>query len=127
MPLPNRFSNQGCPFFALFFALFLAFFLAVVPCPVMAQQEDLAMPDAKATDSKFLEKELQSLDWAQFRFVLHSVPQLRAEVDAYGPLGWQYVERHYRRYGWSRSLDKLDQARRRELADLIVRAKAVTR
>lgn len=78
---------------------------------------------AAAPDSQFLERELQSLDWEQFRHVIHAVPRLRAEVDAYGPLGWQYVERHYRSYRWSRSIRKLDEAQRRELAALIARAR----
>ena len=52
--------------------------------------------------------------------------RLRAEVDAYGPLGWQYVERHYRRHGWRRSLDKLDPEQRRELAALIERVRAAS-
>lgn len=73
--------------------------------------------------SKALEQELQSLNWEQFRFVINSVPKLRAEVDAYGPLGWQYVQRNYRSYAWSKPIGKLDQQHRRELQSLIAQAR----
>ena len=103
--------------------LILTLLLPLAPCLALAEQEAPAMPATEVPDSRFLEKELQSLNWPQFRFVVHAVPRLRAEVDAYGPLGWQYVERHYRSYGWSRSINKLDASQRRELAALIARAR----
>lgn len=81
---------------------------------------------AEAPDGRALEQALHALSWEQFRAVVLAVPRLRAEVDAYGPLGWQYVERHYRRHGWRRSLDKLDPEQRRELAALIERVRAAS-
>lgn len=78
---------------------------------------------AQAWDSKRLERELQSLSWKQFRFVVESVPKLRAEVDAYGTFGWEYVRANYQRHRWRKSIAKLDAAQQRQLADLIVLAR----
>jgi hypothetical protein len=74
--------------------------------------------------SKRLEKELQSLDWAQFQTVLAGIPKLKAQVDAYGPLGWKYVEQNYRSYGWKKNIDKLDASQKVELFERIQRARA---
>ena len=71
-----------------------------------------------------LEKGLQSLSWPQFRAVIQAVPKLKAEVDAYGAFGWQYVQARYQSYRWQKSIDKLDAAQQRELGRLIVQAKA---
>ena len=76
-----------------------------------------------AVESKKLESELQSLNWKQFRFVVESVPKLRAEVDAYGTLGWEYVRANYQRHRWRKSIAKLDPAQRKQLAELIVTAR----
>jgi len=78
---------------------------------------------AASPDSKQLERELQSLNWEQFRFVVESVPKLRAEVDAYGRLGWEYVKANYTRYRWKKNIDKLDHVQKRQLAALIQKAK----
>lgn len=74
-------------------------------------------------DSQHLERELQSLNWEQFRYVVESVPKLRADVDAYGRLGWQYVQANYSRYHWKKNIDKLDVSQKRQLAALIEKAK----
>ena len=70
-----------------------------------------------------LEGELQGLSWEQFRSVVSAIPKLKADVDAYGPLGWQYVERNYRSYAWRRNLAKLDTDQTRQLVALIAKAR----
>lgn len=75
------------------------------------------------TDSLQMEKELQHLRWNQFRSVIESVPKMKADVDAYGPLGWQYVHSHYETYGWKKSIDRLDDEQKQHLAELIQIAK----
>lgn len=98
----------------------LALFLVLVLGQAWAESE--ASPGSQEVEpisSKFLEQQIQSLNWEQFKHVVHAVPKLRAEVDAYGPLGWQYVERNYRRYAWSRSINKMEAERRQELQGLI--------
>ena len=53
------------------------------------------------------------------------MPKLKADVDAYGPLGWQYVQKNYATYGWKKNIDRLDEAQRKLLADLIRAAKGL--
>ena len=74
-------------------------------------------------DSRQMEKDLQQLDWPHFRQVIESVPKLKASVDAYGPLGWKYVEARYQTYPWQKNIDRLDDGQKRHLADLIREAK----
>ncbi len=75
-------------------------------------------------DSVQLEQDLQQLDWIQFKSVVESVPKLKADVDAYGAFGWQYVKTNYTTYGWKKSIDKLDHAQKQQLAELIRNAKS---
>lgn len=94
---------------------------------VVAAVLGLAMPlacGANVPDSMKLEKELQSLSWTGFRSVVEALPKLRAEVDRYGPLGWQYVRANYRTYPWKKNIDRLDPEQRRQLATLIRTAKS---
>lgn len=86
--------------------------------PFPATQTGKAVPD-----SRQLEKDLQSLNWPQFRSVIEAIPPIRAEVNKYGPLGWQYVQQHYRTYPWKRSIDRLSGRQKTELASLIERAR----
>ena len=74
-------------------------------------------------DSRQLEKELQSLNWKQFKLVVEAIPPIKAEVDKYGPLGWQYVQQRYRTYAWRGVIDRLEVAQKRELDRLIARAR----
>lgn len=74
-------------------------------------------------DSQQLERDLQSLNWTQFKSVVESIPPIRAEVDKYGPLGWQYVRQHYRNYPWRNAIDRLAGWQKLELARLIERAR----
>lgn len=93
------------------FALFAAALLAV-----SAVAADLP-------DSAVMEKQLQTLPWEQFKAVVSSVPKMKADVDAYGPLGWEFVKKNYRTHGWKKNIDKLDPEQRQRLADLIRKAR----
>lgn len=113
------------PFFVV-----LAGAWAVVACPaasVSAADEPAASVERAdpAADSRQMEADLQGLNWGQFRSVVESVPKLKADVDAYGPLGWQYVQKNYATYGWKKNIDRLDEAQRKLLADLIRAAKGL--
>jgi len=81
------------------------------------------LTSAFALDSRQLEKDLQHLSWKQFRQVVESVPKLKADVEAYGPIGWTYVQQNYQTYGWKKNIDKLNEEQRKQLADLILRAR----
>ena len=91
----------------------------------------LAKPAAKPStstkaavpSSETLEKELQGLSWPQFSFVVKSVPKLKTKVDAYGSAGWKYVQGRYRTYGWKKSIDKMEPGEKKQLSDLIRKAK----
>jgi hypothetical protein len=76
-----------------------------------------------ALDSRQMEKDLQRLPWPRFRAIVEAVPKLRAGVEAYGPAGWQIVQANYTRYHWQKNIDKLDEAQRKQLAELIRAAK----
>lgn len=73
----------------------------------------------QTSNSDQMEKELQQLPWQQFRSVIESVPKLKADVDAYGAFGWQFVQGQYRHYPWKNKIDKLDEVQKRKLAELI--------
>ena len=105
---------------ALFPGLFLVPGMAAMekPQPVQVTQARKAAPD-----SRQLEKDLQSLNWKQFKSVVEAIPPIRAEVDKYGPLGWQYVQQHYRTYPWKKPIDRLDMWQKHELARLIEKAR----
>ncbi len=77
-----------------------------------------------AASSKQIEKELQRLSWSQFRTVVEAVPKLKSDVDAYGPMGWDFVRANYRAYPWKKSVDKLDEQQKNELFELIRKAKS---
>ena len=77
--------------------------------------------------SKQIERALQTLTWTQFKAVVEAVPKIKADVDAYGPMGWDFVRANYRIYGWKKSIDKLDDEQKRDLVDLIEKAKNGTR
>jgi hypothetical protein len=86
--------------------------------PVPTPDEMRVMGEDR-TDSKRLEKALQSLNWEQFRTVIEAIPKLKADVDAYGPAGWTFVRGTSQTYPWHRNIDKLDDDERRHLAALI--------
>ena len=97
-------------------------FAADVPAP--ADQSTLATGQSASLDSARMEKDLQNLTWDQFRSVVRSVPKMKADVDAYGPLGWDFVRQNYATHSWKKGIDRLDPAQKQQLADLIQSAKA---
>ncbi|MDD5248907.1 MAG: hypothetical protein PHY45_07975 [Rhodocyclaceae bacterium] len=104
-------------------AVVLAFLLAG---PLLSALAD-AVPDADMqrvmaedrVDSAHLERALQGLSWEQFRAVIEAIPKLKADVEAYGPAGWEYVKRRYKTYAWRKNIDKLDSDEKKKLAALI--------
>ncbi len=104
-------------------ALLLAFWLA----PALGAGDGRAVPspdEARAMsedrlDGARLEHELQELDWPQFRSVIEAVPKLKADVDAYGPAGWEYVKGRYKTYQWHKNINRLDADEKQRLAALI--------
>ena len=75
-------------------------------------------------DSARMEKELQRLPWDQFKSVISAVPKLKADVEAYGPMGWQFVKTHYQTHAWRKNIDKLDDGQKRQLRELLEKARA---
>lgn len=78
---------------------------------------------AAVPDSTTLERELQHLSWEQFKQVVVAVPKLKNGVDAFGPMGWEYVRANYRSYPWKRNIDRLNDSQKIQLAALIEQAK----
>ena len=91
--------------------------------PAASTTAPRASARSREPDSAQMEKDLQRLPWTKFRAIIESVPKLKADVDAYGPLGWQYVQANYARYGWRKNIDKLDAVQKKQLAGLIQKAK----
>lgn len=103
------------------FATFPVF--AAPPPAALAATPTRAAVNSAIPDSATLERQLQQLPWPQFRSVVESVPKLKSAVDAYGPVGWQFVQANYRNYGWRRNIDKLSAEQKRDLAARIERAR----
>lgn len=107
-------------------ALMMGFFAAVsvgqAAAEVVAAETTAPAHGAPASDQ--LEKELQSLDWKQFKAVISAIPKLKADVDAYGPMGWQYVQANYKTYRWRKSINKLDASQKVQLAQLIQKSRS---
>ncbi|MDO8933910.1 MAG: hypothetical protein Q7U97_16075 [Rhodocyclaceae bacterium] len=80
---------------------------------------------AAAPDTRAMEKDLQQLPWKAFRSVIEAVPKMKTDVEAYGPMGWKFVEANYRNHAWKKNIDKLDEPQKKLLADLIRRAKGI--
>ena len=74
-------------------------------------------------ESAQMEADLQRLSWPQFKSVVEAIPKLKADIDAYGSLGWQYARANYGTYAWRKNIDKMDEEQKRRLADLIRRAR----
>lgn len=93
---------------------------AEAPKDAFAHHEDSPIrPVPLDATPEGLEHQLQSLPWELFRAVVESEPKLKADVDAYGPLGWAYVQKKYRAHPWSRNLERLEPERRHQLATTI--------
>lgn len=105
----------------------LILLLFVVSPPLLAASAAPVPAAASAApavaSSKQIEKELQRLSWPQFKAVVEAVPKIRADVDAYGPTGWDFVRANYRAWPWKKSVDKLDDAQKTDLLELIRKAK----
>ena len=94
---------------------------ADIPSATEGATSTVAISDA--LDSGQLEAGLQQLNWKQFKSVVEAVPKLKADVDAYGQFGWQYVQMNYKTYKWKKSIDRLDGEQKHQLAELIQTAK----
>ena len=107
--------------FALLLGLWMTPVLPALSGPVApAQKASVAQNRALVVpDSKQLEKELQALPWPQFRKVIESIPKLKADVEAYGSAGWQFVKAKYSTHAWKKNIDRLDDEEKRQLARLI--------
>lgn len=79
---------------------------------------------ADLPDSAVMEKQLQTMPWEQFKAVVSSVPKMKADVDAYGPMGWEFVKKNYKTHGWKKNIDRLDPDQRQRLANLIRKARS---
>lgn len=90
-----------------------------------ASKSLVAVAQPAIPDSKQLERDLQRLSWKQFRWVVESVPKLKAGVDAYGPMGWKYVQSRYTTYPWKGSIDRLEAGDKLQLVELIRRARKI--
>jgi hypothetical protein len=108
--------------YALLASLWVASATAASELP---QPDTTAVVREKSTvpGSQQLEHDLQHLPWKQFRSVIEAVPKLQADVEAYGPAGWKFVESKYKTYGWRKGIDKLDDGQKQRLAELIALAK----
>lgn len=82
-----------------------------------------AVADTAKTDSQQMSRDLQNLPWKSFRSVVEAVPKLSAAVNAYGPAGWNFVKANYTRYNWTKQINKLDAEQKKQLAELIRKAK----
>lgn len=105
-------------------ALALAAGLCAAPA-FAAETAPAAEIRAAAPDAGAMEKDLQQLPWKAFRSVIEAVPKMKADVEAYGPMGWKFVEANYRKHAWKKNIDRLDEPQRRQLAELIRRAKGI--
>lgn len=83
------------------------------------------VPRKTVSESKLMERDLQRMSWKQFRSVVEAIPKLKAEIEAYGPAGWQYVRAKYPTYPWQKNIDRLDVADKQQLARLIQKAKTL--
>jgi hypothetical protein len=99
----------------------LAGVTAFAVTPAGAAERSAPVVRSPDLDSGKMEKDLQRLPWKQFRTVVESEPRLKAGIEAYGPIGWQFVEANYRNYGWKRNIDKLDASQKKRLAEQIRR------
>lgn len=111
-------------------AFLLLIALALAAAPTFAkkrqpagQSRTVGQVISAVPDSQRLEKDLQQLTWPQLRFVIESVPKLKADVEAYGAFGWKYVKAGYATYPWQKTIDKLDDSQKRQLSNLIDQAR----
>lgn len=111
------------PFAALIACLWISSVFAADADSPAAPPLEAPAPAAAIADAKRIERDLQGLEWKQFRAVIESIPGMKADVDAYGVLGWSYVQANYRSYAWQKNIDRLDETQRTQLVELIRAAK----
>lgn len=121
LPLLNRFRLAAL--FAGMTVLVGAAGAETVAQVQVADARPVSVDAAGSADNEQLEKALQSLPWEQFRSVVEAIPKLKADVDAYGPLGWQYVQANYRTYPWRKNIRKLHEPQKKRLGELIDQAR----
>ena len=118
----KRFS----PFLTGFLSCFLSFFLALSATTGIAhatsEMTSGNSPENHAPDSLSMEKDLQNLSWPQFKSVVEAIPKLKADIEAYGAFGWQFVQSNYTRYAWKKKIDRLDENQKKLLGELIANA-----
>lgn len=114
---------RSCALAALLALPAAAAFADGEPPDVVPDQDMSRVMSEDRLQSGRLSHELQSLDWQQFRSVIEAIPKLRADVDAYGPAGWAFVQGQYKTHDWSRNIDRMDDAEREKLAALIDNAR----
>ena len=110
-------------------SLFFLLFLSALALPTQAQSaadtaNSKSVGERDTFDSRQMSMDLQGLPWKPFKAIIKAVPKLATDVDAYGPLGWQFVKENYKAYDWKKKIDKLDAAQKKQLAELIRTAKA---
>ena len=108
--------------------LFMLLCLAGSTLPALAQsaadsERAPATAETTGATSQQMSKDLQNLPWKPFKAIIGATPKLAADVDAYGPLGWQFVRENYKTYDWKKKIDKLDAAQKEQLAELIRKAR----
>lgn len=81
--------------------------------------EPVEITAAEHAEAERLEKSLQGLNWEQFRTVVNSIPKLKADVDAYGSFGWEFVKANYQQHKWRKNILKMDAGQRKQLDQLI--------
>lgn len=97
--------------------------LAIAAACLLAALVPAALAGAPAPDSVRMEKDLQRLSWDQFKSVISAVPALKADVEAYGPAGWNFVKTRYKTHAWKKNIDKLDAEQKRRLHELIEKSR----
>lgn len=96
----------------------------IVPAMAQSAADDPVTAEKPAEpDSAQMSHDLQNLPWKSFKAVVASVPKLAAGVDAYGPLGWEFVRENYATYNWTKKIDKLDADQKKQLAERIRKAR----
>lgn len=97
--------------------------IAIAAACLLASLVPAALAAAPAPDSARMEKDLQRLSWEQFKSVISAVPTLKADVEAYGPAGWNFVKTRYKTHAWKKNIDKLDAGQKRRLHELIEKSR----
>ncbi len=115
--------NQHAPMKTVLLCVLLCLSGLTLPATARSATDSASRQVAPETDSQQMSTDLQSLPWKPFQAIIKAVPKLAAGVDAYGPLGWQFVRENYTTYNWKKKIDKLDAVQKKQLAELIRKAR----